>query len=228
MNPITAYNGKAADYATHRLPYASESVAATLDMTTQGSSCDMADIAAGTGHVSAMFISHVRSIVAVEPNEEMRKQANRLLGMRATFRSVSGTAEDTSLNAASVDLITVGQAWHWLNPQAAALEFARVLRPRGWVVIIWNSFLGEDAPDLTPLLVPGGTRYASFPMAVEESWEQYIGGTRSAAAAPSVNDPSYPEFEQAQRKRFESEAVGGVLMIKYRTEIRAGRLDRRT
>ena len=68
----------------------------------------------------------------------------------------------------------------------------------------------------------------AFPMIVEESWEQYIGGMRSAAAAPSVNDPAYPRFESNQRLIFDSGAVDGVFTIEYRTEVVVGKVNHTT
>lgn len=122
MNPITAYNSKASDYAAYRIPYAGDIVTAVLDLTGLYGACTMVDAAAGTGIVSSMFIEHVTRIIA------------------------------------------------------------------------------------------------------KESWEQYIGGVRSAAAAPSVNDPAYREFEQDQRTLFDSKAVNGTLAVEYCTVIEAGKL----
>jgi len=226
MNPIAAYNGKATDYAAYRLPYASEVFEAVSKATGLDSTWRMADIASGTGRVSEIFIEHVARVLAVEPNGEMREQANRLLNAGGAFESVAGTAEHTTLPTASVDLITVGQAWHWFDPQAAACEFRRILKPEGWVALIWNRLGNEDDIDMSPLFAPGETTHMAFPMVAEESWEQYIGGTRSMAAAPSVNDPAYREFEQDQRRIFDSRAVNGMFTVEYRTEIVAGRLHR--
>ncbi len=224
MNPIAAYNGKAADYATYRLPYAGEILEAVSKITGLDSTWRMADIASGTGRVSEIFVGHVARVLAVEPNGEMREQANRLLNARSAFESVDGTAEHTTLPAASVDLITVGQAWHWFNPQAAVSEFRRILKPEGWVALIWNRLGNEDDIDISPLFAPGETTRMAFPMVAEESWEQYIGGTRSTAAAPSISDPAYLGFEQDQRRIFDSRAVNGMFTVEYRTEIVAGRL----
>jgi len=226
MNPISTYNGKAADYAAYRLPYASEVFETVSRITGLGSNWHMADIASGTGRVSEIFIGHVACVFAVEPNGEMREQASRQPGAPGALESIAGTAEHTTLPAASIDLITVGQAWHWFDPQAAVCEFKRILKPDGWVALIWNCLGNEDDADITPLFAPGEAISMSFPMAARESWEQYIGGTRSAAAAPSVSDPAYRGFEQDQRRIFDSRAVGGRLTVEYCTKIVAGRLKR--
>jgi SAM-dependent methyltransferase len=40
---------------------------------------------------------------------------------------------------ASADLVTCAQAWHWVDEELAAPEVARVLRPDGWLAIVWNA-----------------------------------------------------------------------------------------
>jgi len=224
MDPITAYNSKASDYAAYRLPYSGDIVTTALDITGLRSACTMVDVAAGTGIVSSMFIEHVTRIIAVEPNAEMRQQADHVLDTHETFTSIAGAAEHTTLPDASADLITVGQAWHWFDPQAAAREFVRILKPDGWVAVIWNRFGNTKDPDLTCLFPAGDAKRMEFPMVAKESWEQYIGGVRSAAAAPSVNDPAYHEFEQDQRTLFDSKALEGILTVEYCTVIEAGKL----
>jgi ubiquinone/menaquinone biosynthesis C-methylase UbiE len=68
----------------------------------------------------------------------MRGAGERRLGDHPRFTSVAGTAEATTLQDASVDLATAGQAFHWFDPKLARTEFARILKPGGWVVLVWN------------------------------------------------------------------------------------------
>ena len=58
----------------------------------------------------------------------MREAAESLLGQFQNFHSIDGTAEATTLPDQSVDFITAGQAFHWFEPDAARLEFKRILR----------------------------------------------------------------------------------------------------
>jgi SAM-dependent methyltransferase len=68
----------------------------------------------------------------------MRAAAEELLGDHPRFTSVTGTAEATTLDGDSVDLIVAGQAFHWFDPRRSRVEFERILRPGGWVALVWN------------------------------------------------------------------------------------------
>src|SRR5689334_8180396 len=88
--------------------------------------------------VDRAFLKHGHGMIGVEPNQEMREAAERLLASYPLFKSVSGTAETTTLESQSVDLITAGQAFHWFDRDKTRQEFLRILKPNGWVVLVWN------------------------------------------------------------------------------------------
>jgi SAM-dependent methyltransferase len=108
----------------------------------------VADVGSGTGISTQPFLDAGNIVYAVEPNAEMRRAAERLLGHDPKFRSVAATAESTTLEPHSIDLVIAGQAFHWFDRAAARTEFSRILRPAGWVAIIWN----ERRVDTTPFL----------------------------------------------------------------------------
>jgi ubiquinone/menaquinone biosynthesis C-methylase UbiE len=109
----------------------------------------IADVGSGTGILTEMFLLNGNAVYGIEPNREMREAAERLLKDYPRFRSVAAKAEETTLDDASVDFITAGQAFHWFDREKTRIEFARVLRPRGWVALIWN----ERVTTTTPFLV---------------------------------------------------------------------------
>jgi SAM-dependent methyltransferase len=98
----------------------------------------VADVGSGTGILTELLLETGAQVYAVEPNKEMREAAERLLSDYGRFRSVNGSAEATTLADDSVDLITASQAFHWFDVPKARRELARVLKPQGWVVLIWN------------------------------------------------------------------------------------------
>lgn len=93
------------------------------------------DLGAGTGKLTRSLAARGLEVVAVEPLVEMRE---RLAATVPDVRVVAGTAEEIPLPDDSVDAITVAQAWHWVDPQRATAEAARVLRPGGTLGLIWN------------------------------------------------------------------------------------------
>ena len=98
----------------------------------------VADVAFGTGLFTRLLLENGNRVIGVEPNPEMRSAGEEFLARYPRFTSVSGTAEATTLAAQSVDIVTVAQAAHWFDPKKAKVEFARILKPGGWVVLIWN------------------------------------------------------------------------------------------
>jgi SAM-dependent methyltransferase len=93
------------------------------------------DLGAGTGKLTRSLVARGLEVVAVEPLVEMREG---LAAALPEVRAVAGTAEEIPLADGSVDAITVAQAWHWVDPERATAEAARVLRPGGTLGLIWN------------------------------------------------------------------------------------------
>jgi SAM-dependent methyltransferase len=140
------FTGRVEDYARYRPSYPPE----LLDLLRRecGLSEDtvVADVGSGTGILARLFLENGNRVIAVEPNEEMRRAGESLLSDHDYFESVTGRAEATTLPQGSVDLITSGQAFHWFDPVPARQEFARVLRPGGRVVLVWNDRRKHGAP----------------------------------------------------------------------------------
>ena len=92
----------------------------------------------------------------------MREAGERLLPEFPKFTSVAGTAEATTLADQSVDFVTAAQAAHWFDRARSRLEFARILKPGGWLVLLWNERLTDSTPflrDYENLLLTFGTDY---------------------------------------------------------------------
>ncbi|MCX5977857.1 MAG: class I SAM-dependent methyltransferase [Coprothermobacterota bacterium] len=188
----------------------------------------VADIGSGTGNVTRHLVGRVARAFAVEPDDAMRTQAERLLGAYPSFISIAGAAEETTLLPRSVDLITVGQALHWFDLERAKREFDRILKPGGWLALLWDRFGEETEPDLSTFFLQDECKRLSFPITIHERWPQFIGGARSSASNPSQGDDGYEEFEQKQRNVFDARAVNGVIAIHYTTKLAVGRFGSRT
>jgi SAM-dependent methyltransferase len=94
------------------------------------------DLAAGTGAVTRALIGRAARIIAVEPDERMRAV---LAASCPDAEVLAGRGEDIPLPDASVDAVVISAAWHWLDPERAVPEIARVLRVGGTLGVIWNS-----------------------------------------------------------------------------------------
>ena len=90
------------------------------------------DLAAGTGKLTRPLLARGVEVIAVEPVAEMRS------ALPAGARVLDGLAERIPLTAASVDAVTVAQAFHWFDGPAALAEIHRVLREDGVLGLIWN------------------------------------------------------------------------------------------
>ena len=103
----------------------------------------VADIGSGTGKLAALFLQHGNPVFGVEPNQAMRQAAESLHRQYPNFTSLAGRSEAIPLADVSVDFIIAGQAYHWFDPEPTRAEFARILKPNGWVVLVWNERDGK-------------------------------------------------------------------------------------
>jgi ubiquinone/menaquinone biosynthesis C-methylase UbiE len=131
----------AAEYERARPPYAEEAVDWAVESLRLRSCARVLDLGAGTGKLTRQLVARDIDVVAVEPGDEMRAVLeHELPGVDA----LAGRAEKIPLRDASVDGITVGQAFHWFETEDAMGEMHRVLRPGGGFALLWNQFNQDD------------------------------------------------------------------------------------
>src|ERR1700687_2180461 len=123
----------------------------------------VADIASGTGIFTRLLLEHGNRVFGVEPNPEMRRAGEEYLAHYPNFTSVAATAENTGLPDQSIGLVTVAQAAHWFDREKALREFQRILRPAGYLALLWNDRRLEATAfdrDYEQMLLQYGTDYA--------------------------------------------------------------------
>jgi SAM-dependent methyltransferase len=190
------------------------------------------DLAAGTGKLTRPLLAAGVEVIAVEPVDEMRAL---LPGV-----ALDGTAEAIPLEDGAVDGVTVGQAFHWFDGDAALAEIARVLRPRGLLALVWNRRVEDDpvnqaidaivdphrgevpthrgdawraAFDRTPLFGPLEERV------FENSQELDAGGLEARVGSISFIASLEPGERATVLERARAIAGAGAVTIPYRTEV---------
>src|SRR6202158_2827585 len=212
----------------------------------------VADIASGTGVFTRLLLENGNSVFAVEPNAAMREMGIEQLESLGSNRlvSVAGTAEETTLRSASVDFVTAAQAAHWFDLPCARAEFARILRPEGWCILIWNERETTTTPflrDYEQLLLTYGTDYKevrherttaviqeffvpapfeerAFPMRQEFDYVGLEGRLLSSSYAPDRNDPNHAAMLRELRRIFDQHQQFGRVLFEYTTRIYFGQM----
>jgi SAM-dependent methyltransferase len=136
-NRALSFGGVAADYDRLRPSPAPDALTWLVP-----EHCETAvDLAAGTGLFTRGLVERVPQVVAVEPDARMRE----IFALRSPGIEVrEGQGEAIPLPDASADLVTVSSAWHWLDPQVAPFEIARVLRDGGRLAVVWTHMSHDE------------------------------------------------------------------------------------
>src|SRR6266436_7462908 len=213
----------------------------------------VADIASGTGAFTRLLLENGNSVFAVEPNAAMREMGIQQLESVGSnlLVSVAGTAEETTLRSASVDFVTAAQAAHWFDLPRARAEFARILRPGGWCVLIWNERCTASTPflrDYEQLLLTYGTDYKevrhertteviheffapapyeerAFDLRQQFDFEGAAGRLLSSSYAPLSGHPNHSPMMAELERIFHAHAQKGVVEFEYNTRLFYGRLS---
>jgi ubiquinone/menaquinone biosynthesis C-methylase UbiE len=146
------FTGLAGNYARFRQGYSDSVLTAILAMIGKPvTTVDAADLGAGTGIWTRMIAARgPHSIVAVEPNADMRSQGEADRSQPAV-RWVGAGGENTGLPAASCDLVTAASSFHWMDYPVVSKEIKRILRPGGRFAALWNPRMTEASPLLAEI-----------------------------------------------------------------------------
>jgi SAM-dependent methyltransferase len=187
--PEQRFSAAADLYHRHRPSYPGVLVDWILEETGTRPPALVADVGCGTGISTRLLAERGLEVIGIDPNEEMLVRARE----RGGARYLRGRAVATGLETASVRLVTVAQAFHWFDTEAAIREFRRILGPAGWCVAFWN--VRDAAPGLM-------SEYDSL----LRTWSREYGLLEShestlarLARSPEVADPRRAEFAFAER-----------------------------
>lgn len=247
------FSSRVADYVRYRPGYPPSLLQWLHDDIGLPRSALVADIGAGTGISSELFLTAGHPLIAVEPNAAMRTAAEQwLLPNHPHFQSLAGTAEATTLPDHSVDLVAAAQAFHWFDTTAVRREWKRILRPGGLALVYWNSRLLDASPFLAgyeQLLLDYGTDYTEVAERYQDDqtmrdWfgaglrglvhlpnVQYLdydglrGRLLSSSYAPQAGDPRHAPMLEALQRLFDAHAVDDKVAFEYQTRAFVGTLN---
>ncbi len=137
-DPTQRFSSRVENYIKYRPRYPQAVITVLRQDCQLPSNSLVADMGSGTGVLTELFLQNGNPVFAVEPNREMRLAGEHLLRKFPAFHSVSARAEATTLAGRSVDFVVAGQSFHWFDRPKARSEFHRILRPTGWVMLVWN------------------------------------------------------------------------------------------
>lgn len=146
---VDRFSNRIANYIKYRPDYPREIVEYLRQNCGLTSDHIIADVGCGPGQSTRMFLENGNCVFGVEPNEGMCNAAIDQLAEFPNFTPVDGTAEATTLDDNSVDMVVAAQAFHWFDPERTRAEFRRIIKPGGHIVLMWN----ERQLDTTPFLI---------------------------------------------------------------------------
>lgn len=216
-----------------------------------GKGATIADLGSGTGKMAALLAPWAGQLYAVEPNVHMRTMLRQNLAAFPQAHIIPATAESTHLPDASLDAITIAEAYHWFDSDATRAEIRRILKPGGRVFLLWNHFGGKENPnpfdqEMTELhrqyrtmprlpqfageqrsdalFGPGRWQRLTFDNTIRQTLQRFLGGMSSASYAPETGTAEGKAFDRDCRALFERHAVQGLLTTHITTVCYTGTL----
>lgn len=250
MDSTKRFSNRVADYVKYRPHYPAAIINFLQDSYQLTTDKLIADVGAGTGISTQLFLDAGYRAIAVEPNTEMRDKAIELLSHYPDFVAADGTAENTGLTTESIDAVIAGQAFHWFNAKNTRAEFKRILKPGGIVALIWNERKTTSAfeKEYDQLILTYGQDYVKvghrnidydnigafydplpFELKVFENkqifdFEGLKGRLLSSSYMPTKDQPGYEPMINDLQELFNSYQQDGVITINYDTKVYVGRL----
>ncbi|MBI2966828.1 MAG: class I SAM-dependent methyltransferase [Bacteroidetes bacterium] len=254
VDPAMRFTDLAGCYAKYRPGYPAEVLRFLEQETGLDSKSVIADIGSGTGISTALFLKNGNTVYGVEPNEQMRLAAEKILSGYKKFKSINGRAERTTLPDKCIDLIFCAQAFHWFARKKAKSEFLRILKKNGFVALTWNErktsgseFLKtyddllrrvsddyenvnhtkmthENSDVLEKFFGKDNYRLKIFPNEQILDRKGFFGRTFSCSYIPAKNHPDYPAMIKGLEEIYGKFNKGGNVKFEYETKVYAGRI----
>ncbi len=250
IEPTKRFSDRAEYYAKSRPLYPKEVLTVLKSKASFDRSKVVADIGSGTGILTKLFLDNGNTVYGVEPNIDMRMVAESNLIAYENFESVEGMAERTTLPPKSIDLITVGQAFHWFDLGKTKKEFKRILKKGGYVAILYysRSEKTELSKDYEKIVKKYGRNFARvretdgrvfgrfFGKDKYKKYEFWAASVRrldldgfisrflSASYMPKSSERSYKPMIRDIKRIFDKNEKNGVVSMSYDVVLYLGKL----
>ncbi len=249
-DPTRRFSGLADAYARFRPTYPGSAVTFVLQRCALRPGSVLVDVGCGTGISSRLFAARGLRVLGIEPNPDMRREATRDPSPEGVLPPEyrDGRAEATGLPASSADAVLAAQAFHWFDPAKTLPEFHRILRPGGWVILLWNTRddsdpftaaygrlvwsltdrartpeIREDSPAaLRSSVLFEASEPRTFPNGQRLDEDGLLGRAFSASYAPAEADRR-DAYAAALRALFRENARDGTVSLRYTTEVHLAR-----
>lgn len=241
MDFTKKFDGLADDYTVGRPAYSEALIDCLYERYGITKTSVIADIGSGTGKFARHLLERGSEIYCVEPNADMRSEAEKELSAYPNFHSINGRAENTYLESCSADFITTAQAFHWFDTVNFRRECSRIIKPGGKIMLIWNIRDAEQPvnaelkriySDLCPNFrgFSGGIEeddkriveffdgkydYVSFDNPVSYDIEHFLARSLSSSYSLKSGDDNYSEYIQRLTDLFGKYAENDAVTVIY-------------
>jgi len=247
------FTGRADVYKKYRSSYPRELIDYLYTEVGFSPESVVADIGSGTGIFSRLLLERGSRVTCVEPNEDMRRTAERdLTEAFPHFVSLEASAESTGLADKSMNFVTVAQAFHWFDRPLFHGECRRILKDGGQVVLVWNvrdyehemiqkdltiretyaidtkgfAYAGGPPPDRADFFANGVCAEKTFRNDMLMDRETYVGTNLSRSYSPREDQhpEKYRGLVAALRALFDEYQKHGVIHFPQYTQVFYGRV----
>ncbi|NHJ47033.1 MAG: class I SAM-dependent methyltransferase [Asgard group archaeon] len=249
--PTKRFSDRVDNYVKYRPTYPIELITKLQEEGIIEKTSTIADIGSGTGIFTKILLDSDYQVIGVEPNNEMREFAEEYLSNYSNFSSIAAPAENTTLEENSADVITTAQAFHWFDREKARKEFLRILKPNGYLVIIWNDRIRDKIPFPTAyndLLKKycldhevdnhykitfdqitdfyGSTNVMVYTCENSQifDYEGIKGRLLSSSYSPKENEPNFLPLIADLKTAFDNHQIKGKVKMEYNTKMHYGKM----
>ena len=245
---VSRFDGRAEAYASARPAYAPALMEWLQSAYHLGPGSVVADIGAGTGKFTTQLLALGATVYAVEPNAEMRAQAEIFLKESKRLQILEGTASATTLPEHHFDFVCAAQAFHWFDVTAFQKECRRLLKPDGLVVLVWNTreatapvnkawaaVYARYCPEFKGFMnglqsddakiqkfFAGQYVHKVFPAPLHFDQEGFIRRSLSSSYSLKPGEPNFDAYIESLQKVFAAYAEEGVIAIANISEAYVG------